>query len=137
MRTISRPEPPAITRIACGVITDGASRSRRPSPISTRVALGESWMPAPTSSSLAACSRTGTRKPARASASADVAHTHEFLGADLEHRHAWIVVERGDDVFRHGKPSWGSAGSSEWWAHHSEAGAPCLEPVSYTHLRAH
>ena len=58
MRTISRPEPPAITRIACGAMTDGASRSRRPSAISTRVALGESWMPAPVSSSLAACSST-------------------------------------------------------------------------------
>ncbi len=72
MRTISRPEPPAITRIACGAMTDGASRSRKPSAISTRVALGESWMPAPVSSSLAACSKTVARKPARASASAAV-----------------------------------------------------------------
>ena len=51
MRTISRPEPPAITRIACGVTTEACSRSRKPSAISTRVALGESWMPAPVSSS--------------------------------------------------------------------------------------
>ena len=40
MRTISRPEPPAITRIACGVMTDAARRSRKPSAISTRAALG-------------------------------------------------------------------------------------------------
>jgi hypothetical protein len=72
MRTISRPEPPAITRIACGVITEAASVSRKPSAISTRVALGDSWIPAPVSSSFAACSRTVTRNPARASASAAV-----------------------------------------------------------------
>src|SRR5271156_2255315 len=37
-----------------------------------RVALGESWMPAPVSSSRSACSRTRTRKPLRASASETV-----------------------------------------------------------------
>jgi hypothetical protein len=72
MRTISRPEPPAITRIACGVIANGCNRSRSWSAISTRVALGESWMPAPVSSSCAAFSSTVVRKPARASASAAV-----------------------------------------------------------------
>ena len=30
------------------------------------------------------------------------ADTLEFLGADFDHRHARIVVEMGDDVFRHG-----------------------------------
>ena len=37
-----------------------------------RAALGESWMPAPVSSSRSACSSTMTRKPLRASASAAV-----------------------------------------------------------------
>ena len=32
MRVISRPEPPDITRIACGVTIDGASRSLQPEP---------------------------------------------------------------------------------------------------------
>ena len=32
------------------------------------------------------------------------AHAHEFLGADLDHRHARIVVEMGDNVLRHGEP---------------------------------
>ena len=31
------------------------------------------------------------------------ADAHEFLGADLDHRHARIVVKMGDDVFRHEK----------------------------------
>jgi len=31
------------------------------------------------------------------------AHAHEFFGTDLDHRHAQIVLEMGDDVFRHGK----------------------------------
>ena len=33
------------------------------------------------------------------------ADAHEFLGADLDHRHARIVVEMGDDVIRHGESS--------------------------------
>ena len=28
---------------------------------------------------------------------------HEFPGANLDHRHARIVMKVGDDVFRHGK----------------------------------
>ena len=48
------------------------SRSPRPSAIRMRVALGESWMPAPASSSRGACSSTTERYPARASASAAV-----------------------------------------------------------------
>ena len=31
--------------------------------------------------------------------------THEFLGADFDHRHARIIVEVGDNVFRHGNSS--------------------------------
>ena len=61
-----------MTRIACGAITSGRSRSRKPSAISTLVALGESWMPAPASSSFGACSITVARKPARANAIAAV-----------------------------------------------------------------
>ena len=49
-------------------------RSRWPSPsaIRMRVALGESWMPAPVSSSRSACSSSATRKPRCASVSAAV-----------------------------------------------------------------
>ena len=32
-------------------------------------------------------------------------NTHEFLGADLDHRDSWIIVEVGDNVFRHGTSS--------------------------------
>src|ERR1700692_3510844 len=32
-----------------------------------------------------------------------LAHAHEFLGADLDPRHAGVVMEMGDDVFRHGE----------------------------------
>jgi len=31
------------------------------------------------------------------------ADAHEFLGADFDHRHAGIVMEMGDDMFRHEK----------------------------------
>src|SRR5208282_461394 len=47
-------------------------RLSSPRSISVRAALGESWMPAPVSSSSSACSSTMTRKPLRASASAAV-----------------------------------------------------------------
>jgi hypothetical protein len=30
------------------------------------------------------------------------ADTHEFFGADLNHRHARFIVEMGNDVIRHG-----------------------------------
>src|SRR6266436_10429889 len=29
-------------------------------------------------------------------------HAHEFPGADLDHRHAWSIVEMGNDLIRHG-----------------------------------
>src|SRR5712671_1155568 len=156
-----------------GATTAPASRSRRPSPHSTRVALGESWMPAPVSSSFPALSASATAKPLRASASAAVnppipapattmvrtvptgsgrgrlegafgrprrtrvergivaverraigaddlgvaahvekhmrmvvrrtgADAHELARPDLDHRNAGIVVEMGNDGFRHG-----------------------------------
>lgn len=31
-------------------------------------------------------------------------YAHEFLGADLDHRHARIVVKMRNDVVRHGNP---------------------------------
>ena len=43
------------TRNAVGATAVASSRSARPSARSTRVALGESWMPAPVSSSRSAC----------------------------------------------------------------------------------
>src|SRR5690348_15447361 len=159
---------------ASGATTDAMSRSRRPSVFRTRVALGESWMPAPVSSSRAALSNRATRNPRAASASAAVsppmpapaiamlradkarrsgpgrlvgafgrprragierrvvavegravgaddlavvahveedmrvverrprAHAHELVRPDLDHRHARVVVEMGNDRFRHG-----------------------------------
>src|SRR5665213_2826742 len=61
--------PPLAVLIATpsGANTAERSRSPRPSAIRICVALGESWMPAPSSDSRAACSRRVTRKPACAS----------------------------------------------------------------------
>ena len=57
---------------ASGATALARSRCSRPSPIRMRVALGESWMPAPVSSSVEACSSTTARKPRCAKASAAV-----------------------------------------------------------------
>src|SRR6516165_3643202 len=72
MRTISRPLFAVSPPKAVGVTAWGRSRSPRPSAIKVRVALGESWMPAPVSSSRSACSSTTARNPFHASASAVV-----------------------------------------------------------------
>src|SRR5947209_15336777 len=179
MRTISRPVAALTIRIACGATMCGRNRSSRPRPASTRVAFGESWMPAPASSTRAACSRITVRNPTRVSASAAVkppipapaitmvreratrrvplkmrsgggrhpgafrrdrlvgvelrieaiergairadelvvvahvaehmrmiegrrrADAHEFLRADVDHRHARIVMEMRNDVLGH------------------------------------
>src|SRR4051794_3220714 len=58
--------------IASGITARARSLSCRPSAIRMRVALGDSCRPAPASSSRAAFSRTTTRKPFAASASAAV-----------------------------------------------------------------
>src|SRR5712692_6982939 len=58
--------------MASGVTARAASRGCRPRSISTRLALGESCRPAPASSRRSAFSRTTTRKPRPASASAAV-----------------------------------------------------------------
>src|SRR6202048_4607878 len=58
--------------MASGMTARAASRGCRPKSISTRLALGESCRPAPTSSSRSDFSRTTTRKPFAASASAAV-----------------------------------------------------------------
>src|SRR5579883_1647656 len=71
MRTISRPLA-ARTRRPSGTMAQARSRPPRPRSIRMRLAFGESWIPAPGSSSRAACSRTVTRKPRRASANAAV-----------------------------------------------------------------
>ena len=39
--------------------------------------------------------------------------THEFLGADFDHRYARIIVEVGDNVFRHGNSCVSRWSSSE------------------------
>src|SRR5476649_1494269 len=58
--------------MASGVTARAASRGAKPRSISTRLALGESCRPAPASSRRSAFSRTTTRKPWPASASAAV-----------------------------------------------------------------
>src|SRR5258708_8311717 len=55
---------------ACGSNTSARSRGPKPSAIRMRVAFGESWMPAPVSSSRSACSKSVTRNPLCASISA-------------------------------------------------------------------
>src|ERR1700722_15976561 len=72
MRTISRPLAALSTRNAMGAVASWRSRSSSPRSIRMRAALGESWMPAPVSSSRSACSSTTTRKPFWASANAAV-----------------------------------------------------------------
>ena len=54
------------------------------------------------------------------------AHAHEFLGADLDHRHARIVMEMRDDVVRHGSPL-EVMREALCGPHHSEVDGPCLE----------
>src|SRR4051812_35059916 len=72
MRRSSPPARALMIETASGVTARGASRSARPSATSTRLALGESCSPAPTSSSRSAFSSTTMRKPRAASASAAV-----------------------------------------------------------------
>src|SRR5581483_6259347 len=72
MCTSWRPVLPLRTRKPCGVTTNGRSRSPTPSSVNIRVALGESWIPAPVSSRRSACSSKVTWKPLRANASAEV-----------------------------------------------------------------
>ena len=178
MRAISAPCAVSIAT-ASGATTAGASRSARPSAIRTRVALGESWMPAPVSSSRRPVEQDDA-EAARASASAAVSppmpapamrtlredatarapggsgrsrsgHTppaapradergivtverrairaddlvvaahveehmgmverrrradaHEFARPDLDHRHAGVVVEMGNDLSAMGTAS--------------------------------
>src|SRR5215203_6930152 len=69
MRAISLPLAVLIDT-ASGANASARSRSPSPSAIRMRVALGESWMPAPVSSSCSACSSNVTRKPDCASISA-------------------------------------------------------------------
>src|ERR1700694_304897 len=69
MRMISPPLRALIRLRASGITARAASRGCKPNSISTRLALGESCRPAPTSSSRSAFSRTTTRKPRAASAS--------------------------------------------------------------------
>src|SRR5450759_1850844 len=69
MRVISPPLRALIRLMASGMTARTASRGCKPSSISTRLALGESCRPAPTSSRRATFSRTTTRKPRAASAS--------------------------------------------------------------------
>src|SRR3954468_4983946 len=64
--------PPLAVLIATASGTNTSARRRSPSPSAIRipVAFGESWMPAPVSSSRSACSSNVTWNPARASISA-------------------------------------------------------------------
>jgi hypothetical protein len=61
------------------------------------------------------------------------AHAHEFFGADLDHRHARIVVEMGDDVFRHDRSSSRHLGRGHLRPHHSETAGLCLGPSLLGH----
>src|SRR5687768_6192469 len=68
----SLPPLAPMTATAAGATARFRSRSSSPSAISTRVALGESWIPAPVSASASACSSSVTRKPDWARVSAAV-----------------------------------------------------------------
>src|SRR6478609_2427549 len=72
MRKISPPARALMIETASGVTARAASRSARPRSTRSRLALGESCSPAPTSSSRSAFSSTTMRKPRLASASAAV-----------------------------------------------------------------
>src|SRR5216684_8267950 len=90
--------------MASGVTARAASRGCRPKSISTRLALGESCRPAPTSSSRSDFSRTTTRKPFPASARAAV---NPPIPAPATKMVREAATDRsGDFVFQHafGRP---------------------------------
>src|SRR6202034_841477 len=85
---------------ASGITARAARRGLRPSSIRTRLALGDSCNPAPASSSRGAFSRTTTRNPLAASASAAVNPPIPAPATKIV-RDAATRGRSGDLVFQH------------------------------------
>lgn len=66
------------------------------------------------------------------------ADTHELLGTDFDHRDAQVILEMGDDVFRHGKPfNAATRRRGKILTHHSETAARCLAQSYWSNICAY